>query len=272
MNIISRKPLNYFFFIGVIAIAICIGCAVTGPKGQKSVILIGTATELSIGAGMDSTIRVENRILRDDAWQEYINQIGNKIVAVCDRKDLEYHFAIIDSNVVNAFATPGGYLFFYTGLLKQMDNEGELAAVVSHEISHVVARHGIKRLQAAMGVSLLEQLVFGKESGALQQAVNVGLGLTFASYSRANENEADNFGIQYMVKAGYDPNAAITMFKKLASLSGSDPSFFEELSMDHPDTQERIRNSESLIKSLETLPSELQLYSGKYRIMKARLK
>ncbi len=221
---------------------------------------------------MDSAVQKENRISRDLLWEEYVNGVGQKIVAVCDRKDLEYHFAIIDTNVINAFATPGGYIFVYSGLLKQMDNEGEMAAVIAHEISHVVARHSIKRVQAAMGVTILEQLVFGNDPGALQQAVNIGMGLTFASFSRADENEADNYGIQYMTKAGYNPDAAITMFEKLAAMSQGDPNFFEKLSMSHPETQERITKSKALIESLQPLPSNLNTYPQKYRMMRLRLR
>ncbi|MCX6827496.1 MAG: M48 family metallopeptidase [candidate division Zixibacteria bacterium] len=261
-------PSKYFLIL--IAIFF-LGCAVTGPGGRKSLIFIGTDTEVNIGKSMDNSIRKDNRILSDTLWQKYISEIGQKIVSVCDRNDLQYHFAIVDSNIVNAFATPGGYLYFYSGLLRQMDNEAELAAVVAHEISHVVARHGIKRLQATIGVSLAGQIVFGKNPGVLEQVTNIGLGLTFAGYSRANENEADNLGIQYMTKAGYDPKATLTMFKKLALLSKDNPDFFEKLSMSHPDTQERIRRSETLIDSLQPLSSNLHLFHEKYGIMKSRL-
>jgi predicted Zn-dependent protease len=267
----SRRSLLISLLLSLLLLLI-FGCAVTGPGGKTSLIFIGTETEVSIGSGMDSTIRKENPVLRDTLWQQYLDGIGRKIVSVSDRKDLDYHFAIIDSNIVNAFATPGGYVFVYTGLLKQMDNEGELAAVLAHEISHVVARHGIKRLQAVMGVSLAEQLVFGNDPGIMAQVVNIGLGLTFAEYSRDNENEADNYGIQYMIKAGYDPRASITMFEKLAAMSQGNPNFFEKLSASHPETQERIQKSKALIQSLSPLPSGLQLNQQKYNSMKSRLR
>jgi len=259
-------------FLIIVLAAIITGCAVTGPGGKTSLIFIDSNTESSIGREMDSTVRAENRILKDQYWQEYIDQIGNKIVAVCDRKDIDYHFAIVDSDIVNAFATPGGYLFFYTGLLKTVDNESELAAVVAHEVSHVVARHSVKRLQAAMGVSLLEQLALGGSSDALKAAVNIGVGLSFASYSRTDENEADNYGIQYMTKAGYNPEGAVSMFEKLASVSQGDPNFFEKLSASHPDTQERISRSKALIQSMQPLPPGLVTNVDKYKIMRARLR
>jgi predicted Zn-dependent protease len=262
---------KYYYFSILILILLVTGCATTGPGGKTSLIFIGSDTEVSIGQEMDASVRKDNKVLQDEAWQNYINEVGQKIVAVCDRKDIEYHFTVIDSNIVNAFATPGGYLFFYTGLLKEMENEAELAAVVAHEISHVVARHSVKRLQAAMGVSLLEQLVFGQNQDALKVAVDIGLGLSFAGYSRSNENEADNFGIQYMTEAGYNPEGAITMFEKLANMSQGDPNFFEKLSMSHPDTQDRIAKSKALIASMKPLPEGLQLHSQKYKIMRSRL-
>ncbi|UCD16869.1 MAG: M48 family metalloprotease [Candidatus Zixiibacteriota bacterium] len=259
------------FSVLVFVSIILAGCATTGPGGKQSLILIGSATEVSIGESMDQEIRAKNQILQDSSWQGYMDEISGRIVSRCDRRDIEYHFAIIKSDQVNAFATPGGYVYLYTGLLKTMDNEAELAAVMAHEISHVVARHGIKRLQAAMGVALLQELLLGESPEALNTVVNVGLGLTFAEYSRENEREADTYGMQYMMAAGYHPDAAITMFEKLASMSDGSPGFFERLSMSHPQTQERIANAKALIASLKPLPPGLELKTTRYQLMKSRL-
>ena len=258
--------------LSLLSFLIISSCATTGPGGKKSLIIIGSDTERSIGHEMDSTVRLENRILADPQWQDYANRVGNSLAAVCDRKDIEYHFVVIDSDMVNAFAAPGGYVYFYTGLLKAMDNEAEFASVAAHEISHLVGRHSVKRLQSAMGISLLEQLILGKDAGALSAAVNIGMGLAFAAYSRSDENEADNYGVQYMIKAGYDPTAAITMFEKLASMSNGDPNFFEKLSMSHPETKDRIAKSRTLIESLKPLPANLKLGTEKYKAMRARLR
>ena len=173
--------------------------------------------------------------------------------------------------MINAFATPGGYVYLYTGLLKTMDNEAELAAVMAHEISHIVARHSIKRLQTAMGVALLQQLVLGESSEALNAAVNIGLGLSLASYSRENEREADSYGITYMTRAGYNPNGSVTMFEKLASMSDGSTNYFEGLISSHPDTQERIANVKAQINAMGNL-SSLTYNTDKYRQMKARLR
>ncbi|MFH2056369.1 MAG: M48 family metallopeptidase [bacterium] len=217
-----------------------LGCATTGPGGQKSLILISTSQEVALGNQFDDQIRTEAKVLADPQWQQYFNEIGQSVVAVCDRKDIEYHFTVIESDDVNAFATPGGYVYIYTGLLKLMDNEAQLAAVTAHEISHIVARHSIQRLQTAMGISLLEQLAFGGESSALQDVVNLGVGIALQGYSRQDEHQADEYGVIYMTRAGYNPEGAIELFGKLASLGDHQANVFEQLASSHPDTQSRI--------------------------------
>ncbi len=268
MNLNSNRMKYFSIFL---VAAFLMGCATTGPGGKKSVILIDSATEVSIGQDADVQIREQNKMLTDTAWLNYVDRIGQDIVSHCDRRDIQYHFAIIDTNLVNAFATPGGYIYLYTGLLKSMDNEAELAAVMAHEISHVVARHGVKRLQAAMGVALLQQLVLGNSSDALNASVGMAVGLSFAGYSRENEREADSYGIAYMTRTGYDPHGAITMFEKLAQMSNGSPDFFESLTMSHPGTQERIANAKEEIASMPGLSANLVLNPDKYRQMKSRL-
>ncbi len=251
-----------------------LSCATTGPGGKQSLIIIPTSQEVAIGAGMAEQVEQTEKKLDDAVWQSYVNEVGQKIVAVSDRKDIEYHFAVIESDQINAFAAPGGYIYFYTGLLREMDNEAEMAAVMAHEISHVVARHGIKRLQTSLGVAAAYQLIFGQEgaSDVLNVAINLGMSLAFADYSRDNEREADEFGIHYMVKAGYDPNGAIGMFEKLAALGGGgDYSVFEKLASSHPATQERIRDAKAQIAGMQPLPSGVTLGTSRYQQMLGRL-
>jgi len=133
----------------VLLLCMVVACATTGPGGKKDLIIISDSQEISLGSEFDQQVRQENKILDNQQWQDYFNEMGQKIVAVSDRKDIEYHFTVIESDDLNAFATPGGYVYIYTGLLKLMQSEAELAAVTAHEISHVVARHGVKNLQSA---------------------------------------------------------------------------------------------------------------------------
>lgn len=253
--------------------SILLSCATTGPGGEKSLIIIPPAQEVAIGQGMAEQVVQTEKPLADTAWQKYLDEIGQKIVKVSDRTDIEYHFTVIESDQINAFAAPGGYIFFYTGLLRRMTNESEMATVLAHEISHVVARHGVKRIQATLGVAVAYKLVFGDNAGeVLSLAVNVGMGLLFAGYSRDNEREADDFGLQYLVKAGYDPRGALSMFEILAVAGGSGSSnVFEKLSRSHPETKERIQNIEAEIASMQPLRSGLVLGERRFGEMLKRL-
>ncbi len=254
---------------------ILFGCTTTGPGGEESLILIPTGQEVAIGRGMAEQVRQQETILADSTWQAYLNEIGQKLVRVSDRSNLDYHFTVIESDQVNAFAAPGGFIYFYTGLLKQMDSEAELAAVVAHEISHVVARHGVRRLQQALGAALAYQLIFGEDGAgeAMDIAINVGMNLVFADYSREAEREADRYGILYMVKAGYDPRGALQMFQTLAELGGAEyDNVFEGLTASHPETQERIERAREQIEQLKPLSSGLVVGHEKYQRMLSRLK
>ena len=268
----SQKSKFLLFFAAIVSLVL--SCTTTGPGGKSSFIVIPTNQEVAIGAGMADELSKTEKTLPDALWQSYLNEVGQKIVAVCDRKDIKYHFTVIESDQVNAFAAPGGYVYFYTGLLREMKNESEMAAVISHEISHVVGRHSIKRVQSVMGVALAYDLVFGgnNPSAAVDAAIGIGMGLAFAGYSRDAEREADQYGIHYMVKAGYDPKGAIAMFETLARLGGSSSGGgFEKLASSHPETQERIANAKAQISSMSPLPAGLASGQTRYQTMLKRL-
>ena len=259
------------YLVIVAALSLLLACATTGPGGKKSLILISTSQEVAIGQGMADQVAQTEKALPDSVWQSYLSEVGNRIVTVCDRKDIEYHFTVIKSDQINAFAAPGGYIYFYTGLLERMETEAQLAAVMAHEISHVVARHGIKRLQASLGVALAYELAFGDGSSeAIDQAVGVGLGLVFAGYSRENERESDDFGFTYMVRAGYDPRGMEEMFHVLAQAGSESGSSFERLLSSHPETQERIANARARIGAMKP-ESNLETGRERYQSMLSRL-
>lgn len=259
--------------VSAAAMALLLSCAVTGPGGKRSFIIVPTSQEVAIGAGMAEQLKESETELNDPEWQAYLTEVGQKIVAVCDRRDIEYHFTVIESDQVNAFAAPGGYVYFYTGLLKEMKSESEMSAVMAHEISHVVARHGIKRLQAAMGVGMAAQLILGDQSSqVINASVSIGLSMLFSGYSREAEREADKYGLVYQVRAGYHPEGFLGMFETLARLGGSgSPNVYEKLSRSHPESQERIANAEAQIAQMGTLPANLDRGEARYKRMLARL-
>ncbi|MFH1701384.1 MAG: M48 family metallopeptidase [Candidatus Zixiibacteriota bacterium] len=247
-------------------------CATTGPGGKKSLILISSNQEVAIGQELNQELQQSEKWLDDPEWQAYINEMGQKIVAVSDRKDIEYKFAVIESDQINAFAAPGGFVFFYTGLIKKMDNEAELAAVMAHEISHVVGRHSIKSLQSVMGLSLVLDLALGEKSDQTKALAGTALGIVMSGYSRSNEHEADDFGLTYMVRAGWNPDGMLSMFEKLRVMNNDDNAgFFEMLASSHPQTSDRISSTRERIKKLGELPSNLTLNSQKFNNLKNRL-
>ena len=266
----AMKNLSVCLSIAVIVT----GCATTGPGGKKSLILISDAQEVEIGRQVDAQVRATDTLFADSLWQSYLSEVGQKIVAVCDRPDLGYQFHVIESDQINAFAIPGGFVYFYTGILQMMDNEAELAAVMAHEISHVVARHSVKTIQAAEGGMQLLDLILGEKSqGAAGQVAGIAMSLALTGYGRSNELEADEFGLYYMQKAGYNPHASKTMFTKLAELSGSrgDRGFFENLLASHPETQERIRKIDAEIAAMPRSVDNLPYHEDRYQLMKKRL-
>lgn len=260
-----------------LALTLCalgvLSCVTTGPGGKQSFVMISDDQEVEIGKNVDAEVRGKEKILPDSTWQRYLAEVGQKIVKVCDRQEIEYHFAVIQSDQINAFATPGGFVYFYSGILNMMDNEAEMAAVMAHEISHVVGRHSVKSLQTAVGLNVLLQLVLGEKSeGSWGQVAGVAINLGLTGYGRSHELEADNYGVFYMQKAGYNPDGARTMFGKLAQLSGGQQQgFFESLTSTHPDTQERLDKINAEIAAMPRSVDALPKFEQRYQEMKKRL-
>ncbi|MDH4222583.1 MAG: M48 family metallopeptidase [candidate division Zixibacteria bacterium] len=249
-----------------------LGCATTGPGGKKSLILISSNEEVSIGEQMAAQVEKEEKVLGDTLVQQYVNNIGHKIAGISDRKELPYNFKVLESDQINAFACPGGYIYVYSGLLKIVEDEAELAGVLSHEISHVVARHGIKRLQQVLGLQVLLSIALGSSSETNKQVISTGIGLVLQGYSRDNEYEADQYGTYYLMEAGYNPAGMRNLLNKFDQLSSKEPSFFEKLVATHPPMKERVAKVETQIsgygKPAETLPYKKSEYDN----IKSRLK
>jgi len=247
------------------------GCATTGPGGKKSVILIGETEERDIGAKMAAQIRAENRILTDRTVTDYVNRTGQNIARLSDRPEIPYQFTVIESKELNAFALPGGYVYIYSGLMKQLDTQSQLAGVLAHEISHIVARHSVKRLQEGLGFEALSTLVFGGSSQATKTVVGVGLALVMQGYSRDMEAQADSYGTIYMARAGFNPEGMAEVMDKLSSLSSGGDGFWETLTSDHPPAAKRAAAIRAEIKE-KGLDAGLPADPQPYRVVKARIR
>ena len=247
------------------------GCTTTGPGGKKSVILIGETEERDIGAKMAAQVRAEKKVYTDALVTDYVNRTGQRIARLSDRPNIPYQFTVIEDKTLNAFALPGGYVYIHTGLLRELDSQSQLAGVLGHEISHIVARHSVKLLQEGLGLQILSALVFGGSGQATQTAVNLGLALVLRGYSRGAEEEADSYGTTYMARAGYNPEGMAQVMDKLAALSGGGEGFWENLASDHPPAAKRAAAVRAEIKA-KGLDAGLPFDPEPYAAVKSRVR
>ena len=191
------------------------GCA-ANPTGGANFVLMSEKRELEIGKEEHEKLLQNSQVYQDAKLQAYVEQVGKKLAAISHRPELEYHFTIIDSPDINAFALPGGYVYVNRGLLDYLTPEAQLAAVLGHEIGHITARHAVRQNTAAKtstALSVVTVLATGVSS--LGETANLFGGALISGYGREMELEADGLGAEYLVKAGYDPNAMVEVITVL---------------------------------------------------------
>jgi len=216
-------------------------------------------TEMQLGAQAAAQFEQTAKLFDDPVVAEYVNRIGQKIVKNSDAK-VPFHIKVVDTDEINAFALPGGYFYVNKGLLLAADNEAELAGVMAHEISHVTARHAARMMTKAqvtqiglLATMILLPPVSQAAAIGLQNGLGLGLNLTFLGITRDSEREADQLGIQYLWKAGYDPEAFITFFEKLKAQEKNAPSKLTGWFRTHPSTNDRVGQAQG---ELDFLPAK----------------
>lgn len=222
-----RKLIKHFevFFFLVFLMLISSGCASLGvynsATGKKEFIVIPTAYEVSMGRDMHNGILKKYKLTTDQALISRVERIGASIASVSDRQDYSYHFYVIESEDLNAFTTPGGYIYLFTGLAAKLNTDEEIAAVLSHEVGHCAARHTIKKFQAAVSYNIIGDIIFSQLDMHSQVhrivslSTNTVMKLVFSAYSRQDEYEADRLGIKYMDLAGYDLKGIVSVLEIL---------------------------------------------------------
>lgn len=217
------------------------GCAtIYNPATERQeFIFVTTPVEVSIGKMLQPKIATQFKISNDEQINNRVAKIGEKLANVSDRKDLIYHLKVIEDEDLNAFTTPGGYIYINSGLIKKATDD-ELACVTGHEIGHIAARHIAKKLQAQIGYDVLLNIA-SRSSGVaeLRKAASISYDLIMLGYSREDEMLADRLGVKYAYKAGYDPFAMITFLEKLKDANGKEMGFVFLRS--HPYTSQRIK-------------------------------
>lgn len=199
----------------LLAALLLAGCA-ANPTGGANFVLMSEKRELEIGKEEHEKLLKNSQVYQDAKLQAYVEQVGKKLAAISHRPELEYHFTIIDSPDINAFALPGGFVYVNRGLLDYLTTEAQLAAVLGHEIGHITARHAVRQNTAAKtstALSVVTVLATGVSS--LGETASLFGGALISGYGREMELEADGLGAEYLVKAGYDPNAMVEVITVL---------------------------------------------------------
>ena len=227
--------------------------------------------EVQLGLQFSHQIEREVKLYSDPIVTAYINQLGQHLVNHSQRKDIRYYFKVVNTDAVNAFALPGGYLYVNIGLIRAAENEAELAGVIGHEIGHVVGKHGVKHMTRQLGLAAVVQLALGDDQSTLERLV-AGLATNgvLMKYSRHDEKEADEYAIQEMYDAGMDPEGIATFFEKLLDLRENKPSRLAQLFSTHPPTDERVTAVRSQIAKLPR-KSNLKKDSTRFHQIKKRL-
>lgn len=236
-----------------------VGCA-TGPGAKVTEVaadvLLPPSEEEKLGRQMRPEVLAEMPELKNAEVQKYVQQLGQKVVRAAGNKPkgIQYSFTVIDGKEVNAFTTPGGDIYVYTGLMRAASNEAELVGVLAHEVGHVTHRHIARRLVASYGLQTLLDAALGKNAGVLSQMVgSIGAQGYLLKYGRSQESEADHNGLIYMNKAGYNPQGFVTFFQKLEAAGGGGPEFLSS----HPSPTNRISAARALIGKMNNSSSDL---------------
>jgi predicted Zn-dependent protease len=255
-----RAMLLSLLILGVMGGALS-GCA-TGPAaGATDVaadVLLPPRQEELLGRRMRGEVIQQLTVLENPAVQQYIDQLGAKVVRAAgnEPEGIRYTFTVVKGEQINAFTTPGGDIYVFTGLLKAADNEAELVSVLAHEVAHVTERHIAEKLVATYGLQTLIDAALGQNAGMLAQLVaSLGSQGYLLRYSREQESQSDRSGIRYMTRAGYNPEAFITFFQTLQRRSGGGgiPEFLSS----HPSPANRISQARSIIRQMNNRPTEL---------------
>jgi beta-barrel assembly-enhancing protease len=230
-------------------------------------------TDMKMGKQYSQMVDSSSKLINDPIITEYVNRLGQNLVRNSDAQ-VPFTFKIIDSDVINAFSLPGGFVYINSGTILAADEEAELAGVMAHEIAHVCARHATRQMTRAQyaGIATIPLIFVGGGLGyAVYEASGLGLPVAFMSFQRGFEAEADYLGLQYDYKSGYDPQAYISFFEKVEAQEKKKPGFMDKTFASHPQTPDRIEASQKEIATILPARPEYTVTTSEFDDVKARL-
>lgn len=233
---------------------------ITGALIAVAACAVPEEQEVSLGAEAASEINAQVPLVEDAYVVGYVQRLGQEIADQTERRDLTWHFHVVDSPQINAFALPGGYVYVNRGLIEATGSVSELAGVLGHEIGHIVQRHSIQQMQkhagTGIGIAVLCSVTNACESEIGQAAVQIGGSFVLARYSRRDELEADSEAVVNVMRAGIHPAGVPQLFERLLEAREAEPSELESWFASHPLEESRINAATEMIARLA--PEELQ--------------
>src|ERR1700676_61999 len=248
-----------------------------GNRGVgKGVNFYSLEREIALGKSLAQEVERSSKLIDDPVVVEYVNRVGQNLVRNSDAR-VPFTIKVIDSDVVNAFALPGGFFYVNSGLILRAQEESELAGVMAHEISHVTARHGTKQATKGelMQLATIPLILLGPGGWAgygIYEASQLAIPVTYLKFSRDSEREADFLGLEYMYKAGYDPNAYVTFFERIQADEKRQPGTIPKIFSTHPPTPERIANTQKEIARILPARQEYIVTTSEFDSVKSRLR
>ena len=256
-------------------IAVCLFGAMTSCAAVGRINILSTEQEVEIGRHAARDIERDLKLYKDYLVAAYVNRLGQRLARHSHRSDLKYHFKVVDTDEVNAFALPGGWLYVNRGLITTAENESELAGVIAHEIGHVDGKHGARAISIRFGAAaILDATIGGKDASlqrrALRKIAGIFTGVGLLKYGRDAEREADGFAVEATYAAGIDPEGTATFFEKLMAMRKKEPGQLERWLSSHPASRERAENVRFQIREL---PSKAGLTRDTlaFRVIKKRI-
>jgi hypothetical protein len=269
----NTEPKDVHVKSGSIQDVNAVGTRNIGGRGMGN--WYSTEGEIKMGKGYADEIEKSTKLINDPVVTEYVNRIGQNIVKNSDCK-VPFTIKVIDTDEINAMALPGGFFYVNSGLILAADEEAELAGVMAHETAHVCAHHAAREMTRMNymqigSIPLIMMTGYSWTGYGIYEAINIAIPMTFLMFSREFEAQADYLGVQYMYRAGYDPQAFVTFFEKIQNLEKQKPGAVAKAFSNHPQTPDRIQHTQEEIAKILPAKDEYLVTTSEFDDVKTRL-